>query len=73
MSKWIKIDKYHATNGKYTMSWNDVKKFILHWNNDFVESGSREKCLEAFNNYRPVQEQTQDEWLADYNKPTDDQ
>ena len=48
MSKWIKKDKYYAINGKYTMSWNDVNTFTLYRGNKFIESGTREECLNAF-------------------------
>ena len=47
--KWTKQSKYHAIAGKYTMSWNDVGKFTLYSGNKFIESGTKEECLEAFN------------------------
>ena len=68
MSKWIKKGKYYAVNGSYTMSWNDVNRFLLCYGNNFVESGTREKCLDAFNSHKPIQNMTADEWLVDYNK-----
>jgi len=48
ISKWSKKDRYYATNGAFTMSWNDVGKFTLYYGNDFVETGTKEECLEAF-------------------------
>lgn len=51
MAKWIKKGDYFATNGRYTMSWNDVKKFTLYCNNTFIEHGTREECLKAFKNH----------------------
>ena len=49
--KWIKKGRYYATNGSYTMSWNDAKpkRFTLYHALDFIESGTREECLDAFN------------------------
>lgn len=47
--KWIKKGKYFATNGIYTMSWNDVQRFTLYQGNTFIESGTKEECLNVFN------------------------
>lgn len=69
---WTKKGKYYATNGYYTMSWNDVKEFTLYYRKDFVKHGTKKQCLDAFKNHQPVQEQTNEEWLEGYNKPNED-
>jgi len=48
--KWTKQDDYHATFGKFTMSYyNNKSIFMLYKYNELLICGSRKECLNKFN------------------------